>query len=221
MSDDKNLGNLQPLNEGKFFEELEGLEEDARKEKIQSVLKERNDILDTNRKLFARAKEADGFKQDEEGNWIKVVEKKESKAKDSVKSDDKLLERLNNLELASLEIREADEVELAQKNWEKYKDSGGTKEFGEFLRGDGFQSDLKDIRTAKANQKATSDIKGEQGESGVKNTPDYWIAKATKGPDGKLLFPDETPNELYSKIANKLAEGEPGSSEELKFYNQK
>ena len=102
-----NLGSLQPLNEGKFFEELEGLEEDARKEKIQSVLKERNDILDTNRKLFARAKEADGFKQDEEGNWIKVVEKKESKAKDSVKSDDKLLERLNNLELASLEIREA------------------------------------------------------------------------------------------------------------------
>jgi len=221
MSDDKNLGNLQPLNEGKFFEELEGLEEDARKEKIQSVLKERNDILDTNRKLFARAKEADGFKQDEEGNWIKVVEKKESKAKDSVKSDDKLLERLNNLELASLEIREADEVELAQKNWEKYKDSGGTKEFGEFLRGDGFQSDLKDIRTAKANQKATSDIKGEQGESGVKNTPDYWIAKATKGPDGKLLFPDDMPTEMYSKVANKLTENEPGSSEELKFYNQK
>ena len=216
----KELGNLNPLNEEKFFEEFESLEEDARKEKIQSVLKERNDILDSNRKLFARAKEAEGFKQEDDGSWIK--NEKKSKADDKpVKSDDKLLERLEGLELSSLGISEADEVELAKGNWSKYKDSGGTKEFGGFLKGDGFQSDLKDIRTAKANQKATSDIKGEQGESGVKNTPEYWIAKTTKTADGNLLFSDETPKELYSKILEKLAENEPSNSEKLKFYNSK
>ena len=84
-----------------------------------------------------------------------------------------------------------------------------------------FQKELGELKTAKANLAATSDIKGEHGESGVKNTPDYWIAKATKGPDGKLLFSDETPKELYSKILEKLAENEPGNSEALKFYNSK
>src|SRR3990167_7820890 len=83
------------------------------------------------------------------------------------------------------------------------------------------QPEPKEPKTAKANLAATSDIKGEHGESGVKNTPDYWIAKATKGPDGKLLFSDETPKELYSKILEKLAENEPGNSEALKFYNSK
>ena len=112
----KELGNLNPLNEDKFFEEFENLEEDARKEKIQSVLKERNDILDSNRKLFARAKEAEGFKQDEDGSWIKT---EKSEAKKPVKSDDKLLERLDKMALQVAGITEADEVELYNKRKDK------------------------------------------------------------------------------------------------------
>src|SRR3990167_10062469 len=63
--------------------------------------------------------------------------------KDNSKSDDKLLERLESLELSSSSINEADEVELAKNNWSKYKDSGGTKEFGEFLLGDGVLLNFK------------------------------------------------------------------------------
>ena len=208
------LGNLNPLNEEKFFEEFNSLEESAREERIRSVVKERNDILDANRKLFARAKEADGFKQDEEGNWIKTIEKK-SDAK-SVKSDDKLLERLDKMakKMANIEAGEQEEL------FNKWK-TDTNREADDIISNPIFQKELGELKTAKANLAATSDIKGEHGESGVKNTPDYWIAKATKGPDGKLLFSDETPKELYSKILEKLAENEPGNSEALKFYNSK
>src|SRR3990167_2160394 len=118
----ENTGNLNPLNEEKFFEEFESLEEDARKEKIQSVLKERNDILDSNRKLFARAKEAEGFKQEDDGSWIKS--EKKSKADDKpVKSDDKLLERLDKMALQVAGITEEDEVELFNK-WKEQTEIG-------------------------------------------------------------------------------------------------
>jgi len=212
----KEIGNLNPLNEEKFFEEFNVLEEDARKEKIQSIISERNDVLDSNRKLFARAKEAEGFKQDDEGNWIKTIEKK-SKADDKpVKSDDKLLERLDKMALQVAGITEDDEVELFNKWKEQTR-----READEIVGNSIFKQELEGLKTAKANQKATSDIKGEQGESGVKNTPEYWIAKATKDANGNPLFHDDTPKELYSKILEKLAKDEPGSSENLKFYNSK
>ena len=138
------------------------------------------------------------------------------KAKPEKKPDDKLLERLDNMALQVAGIIEEDEVEL----FNKWKTSTG-READEIVGNSIFKQELEVLKTAKANQKATSDIKGEQGESGVKNTPDYWIAKATKGLDGNLLFPEEMPKELYSKVLDKLAENEPGSSEELKFYNKK
>jgi|SRR3990167_1809574 len=133
---------------------------------------------------------------------------------DSKKSDEKLLERLDKLALKTAGIKEADEVEL----YNKWKEQTG-READEITENKIFQSELTDIRTARANQAATSNVKGEQGDSGVKNTPDYWLAKATKGDDGKIRLPDETPKELYSKILDKLAEKEQGSSEVLKFYN--
>ena len=113
-------------------------------------------------------------------------------------------------------INEADEVEL----FGKWKEQTGRKA-DDIVGNSIFKKEIEEIRIAKANLRATSDIKGERGESGVRNTPDYWIAKATKGADGKLMFHDETPKELYSKILDKLQESEPSSSQELKFYNQK
>ena len=140
----------------------------------------------------------------------------EKTAKPDKKSDDKLLERLDKMALQVAGITEEDEVEL----FNKWKTETG-READNIVGNSIFKQELEGLKTAKANQKATSDIKGEQGESGVKNTPDYWIAKATKGADGNLLFSDETPKELYSKILEKLAKNEPGSSENLKFYNTK
>ena len=136
--------------------------------------------------------------------------------KEERKSDDEMLERLDKMALQVAGINEADEVEL----FGKWKEQTGRKA-DDIVGNSIFKKEIEEIRIAKANLRATSDIKGERGESGVRNTPDYWIAKATKGADGKLMFHDETPKELYSKILDKLQESEPSSSQELKFYNQK
>ena len=209
-----NLGLLDPQNEDKFIEDLDALDEDTRKERIRNFVKERNEVLDSNRKLFSRAKEAEGFKQDDDGNWIKTVEKK-PEAKSSVKSDEELLKRLDKLALKTSGINEADEVEL----FEKWKTDTG-RDADSIVDNNIFKKELEDLRTAKANLKATSNIKGESGASGAKNEPDYWIAKATKGPDGKLLFPEEMPKEVYTKVLAKLAASSGENSEELRFYNK-
>src|SRR3990167_10620548 len=114
----KNLGNLDPINEDKFFEEFTGLEEDARKERLQSIIQERNEIVDTNRKLLTRAKEAEGFEQDDDGNWIKkiIIEKKPKDI--PVKSDEQLLKRLDSMALKMAGITADYEVEL----YNKWKD---------------------------------------------------------------------------------------------------
>ena len=132
------------------------------------------------------------------------------------KPDDGLLKRLDALALKVSGITADDEVELFNK-WKTDTGRGADDIVGNSI----FKQELEGLRTAKANQVATSDIRGEHGESGVKNTPDYWLAKATKGPDGNLLFPEETPKEMYSKILSKLSANEPGNSEELKFHNSK
>ena len=113
-------------------------------------------------------------------------------------------------------ITEADEVELFN-NWKEQTAREADDIVGNVI----FKKELEDLRTAKANLRATSDIKGEGDRSGgAKNNPEYWIAKATKGKDGQLEFPEETPKELFEKIVNKISENEPSQSKKLKFYNE-
>ena len=199
--------NFNSLNEENFINELDTLDEDARKEKVLEIVRKHNEFGDKNRQLFERAKKSEGE--------LKELKAKADEKPAPKKSDDKLLERLDKMALQVAGITEADEVE----HFNKWKDETG-READSIVGNSIFKKELEEIRTAKANLKATSEIKGEKGESGVRNTPDYWIAKATKGADGKLMFPEETPKELYSKILDKLQESEP-SSKEFKFYDQK
>lgn len=129
-------------------------------------------------------------------------------------SDGKLLERLDKMALQVAGIKESDEVEL----FNKWKTETG-READSIVANDIFKKELENIRTAKANQVATSEIQGGGDKSGAKDNPDYWIGKATKGKDGKLEFPEETPKHLYSKILDKLGSKE-GSNGNLKFYNE-
>lgn len=138
------------------------------------------------------------------------------KPQDKKEPDDKLLERFDKMALKISGITEADEIEL----FNKWKDQTG-READDIVGNEVFTKELENLRTAKANLKATSDIRGEGDRSGgAKNTPEYWIAKATKGKDGNLEFPEETPKELFGKIVNKISENEPSQSQKLKFYNE-
>lgn len=133
------------------------------------------------------------------------------------KPDEALLKRLEKLTFKVAGINDVSEVEFFEK-WRK--DNGyENADIDTVFEKKGFQTELADFRTAKANQQSTSDIKGESGTSGAKNTPEYWIAKATKGADGNLLFSDEMPKELYTKVLDKLESQDPSTSKELKFYN--
>ncbi len=219
----KTTENDNSQNVGYSFEdsELEGLKElegDALKEKVTELFEGKGKkVLESNRQLFARAKKAEGFEQNEEGEWVKTTKPAKPEAKKSEKSDNMVLERLDKMALKVAGITEADEVELFS-NW---KEQTG-READDIVGNEIFTKELESLRTSKANLKATSDIKGTgDGSGGAKTNPDYWIAKATKGADGKLLFSDETPKELYSKILDKMAAGEPSSSGNLKFYNEK
>lgn len=202
--------NFNSLNEETFINELKDLDEDARVERIREIVKKHNTIGDANRQLYERAKKSEG-----ELKELKV-EKEKPEDKKTVKPDEDILKRLDNLALKAAGINEADEVEL----FDKWKTDTG-RDSDSIVDNSIFKKELDELRTAKANLKASSNIKGEGGEgSGIRNTPDYWIAKATKDKDGKLLFDDATPKELYSQILNKLAESSGESSETLRFYNQ-
>lgn len=210
--------NINSANDGKDEVNLDEIDDiSVLKEKYKELDTKLKDVSSKNSQLFERTKKAEGFEKDEKGDWIKSQKsesKSESKPKEA-KSDDKLIERLDKLALNVAGIKEADEVEL----FDKWKEDTG-READEIVGNEIFKKELENLRTARANQEATSDVKGEAGTSGAKDNPDYWIAKATKGKDGKLEFPEETPKELYSKILDKLSKDEPGSNENLKFYNE-
>ncbi|MEK7112982.1 MAG: hypothetical protein AAB875_06750, partial [Patescibacteria group bacterium] len=72
------------------------------------------------------------------------------------------MKRLDNLALKTAGISEADEKEL----FEKWKTETG-READAIIDNSIFKKELEDLRTAKANLKATSDIKGEGGEGSV------------------------------------------------------
>jgi len=188
---------------------------DALKERLQGLFKEKsNKILDTNRQLFARAKKAEGFEQNESGEWIKIHEGKKPEAKAPKKSDDKLLERLDKLTLQVAGITHQEDVEL----FNQWKDR--TKMEPEQITGDDiFQAQLEKKRTARNNQAASSNIRGEAGGSDAMKTPEYWIGKMTKASDGTPMFPDDLPNDrdLRSAIVQKLNKQLSGAGKE--FYN--
>ena len=216
----KTTENLDSTNEEYSEIDLSGLEGDALNEKVKELDGKYKKVLDTNRQLFARAKKAEGFEQNETGDWVKTAKPVKPEAKKSEKSDNMLLERYDNVAKKLAGLVEADEVEF----FEKWRSENGYEntDIDTVLDKKGFKTELTDFRASKVNLKATSDIKGTgDGSGGAKGNPDYWIAKATKGDDGKLRFPDETPKELYSKILDKLSSDEPNSSGTLKFYNEK
>jgi predicted nuclease with TOPRIM domain len=124
------------------------------------------------------------------------------------KSDDFGL--LEKAFLRSSGYNDAEEIEL----FKKWKDDTG-KPIDELVDHPFVKAEIENLRIAKKNQLATSNIKGDgSGESDVKSTPDYWIAKM----DDQHNFPDDLPKgrKLRASIAHKLMEQQESGK---KFYN--
>ena len=188
---------------------LDEIDIDALKEQYKKLSENHKDVSSKNRQLYERAKKAEGFDKDEEGNWTKTIKPKKEKA------DEELIQRLDKLALKSANIVEAKKVEL----FEKWRTETG-RDADAIIENPIFQKELEALDIETKNQAATSNIQGEGGGSSAQSTPEYWIGKATKDSSGKLFFPEEMPKEMFTKVLDKLT-GTGEKKSNLQFYNSK
>ena len=180
-------------------EELDSLKESITNNEAKAV-----EDLKREREDFVKTKElAENYK---------IRAEKAEKKGEKTKPDEELLKRLDKLALKTAGISEADEVEL----YEKWKTDTG-RDSDAITENSIFKKEIEDLRTARKNLAATSDIKGETGISEAKANPDYWTSRMTKDGEGNPLFPDDMPREMFTKVLDKLNPKTQGTK--LRFYN--
>ncbi len=114
------------------------------------------------------------LKEEHASELEKLSKPKEPVKKEKEKPDDKLLEKIDGLTLQAGGIKEKDEVELA----EKWKEQTG-RELTEVLANEIFQKELQQLRDDKANETATTGVKGSGQTSDAKSDPALYIARGT------------------------------------------
>ena len=206
---DENTENLDSPNEDKDAIVLnEDDDIDAVKEKFGQLSEKSKKTFDDNKQLFSRAKKAEGFEL-KDGKWTKIeksVEKVEKKSEEK-KPDTQLVDKIDRLTLQAGGIKEKEEVELAN----KWKEKTG-RELDEILTNEIFIKELQQIRDDKANEVATTGVKGDAKTSGAKLTAEYWNSKGT--PPTAEEVPDK---KTRVKIIREMMKGE--SSGSFRFYN--
>ena len=171
-----------------------------------------DELEGSNKQLFERAKKAEGFEKDGEGNWVKedVKETKESKSEKKETKSKKSDEEFGLLQktfLRSAGIKEADEIELAEK---LQKETG--KDIDVLIESKYFKSELEELRDANATTKATSGVEGGSGGTKATSSPEHWIAKGV--PPTKEDIPNRAERTKIHRAMMKNA-----STSGKKFYN--
>jgi hypothetical protein len=129
---------------------------------------------------------------------------KETPKTNSSPDDNRLLEKAF---LRSANIVDSEEVELALTTANKWGVS-----IDALVDDEDFKIKLDKLRTQKANDIATSKVKGGGNQSQTKNTPEYWIAKGT--PPTPDVVPDRA---TRAKIIRAMMSDSKGGK---KFYNE-
>ncbi len=183
---EKTNENLDSPNEDKDvapeIEENDNI--DALKEKYQN-------LSETNKKLFARAKKAEGFEL-KDGDWVKKPEPK----KDDIKKDEpdaNKSDELNEGQIALLTVKGYDheeDVSFIQKEMAE-----SNKTLGEVLEMNYIKENLKELKKAREVKDATPEG-NKRSLAGVKDSVDYWVSKGEMPPN----TPENT--ELRRKIVN-------------------
>lgn len=157
---------------------------DALKEKYQS-------LSETNKKLFARAKKAEGFEL-KEGEWVKKPEPKKDDSKED-KPEANKSDELNEGQIALLTVKgydHSEDIDFIQKEMQESR-----KTLAEVLTMTYVKEGLKELKEARGVKDATPEG-GKRSQASAKDSVTYWIAK------GEL--PPNTPEnmELRRKIVN-------------------
>jgi hypothetical protein len=176
-------------------------------EAYNSAFEVHEKVSSLNRQLYERAKKAEGFEQNEKGEWIK--DQRPSKKNEPVgmpKPEEN--ELLQKTFLRAAQITADDEVNLAfdiSKKWNMPIDK--------LVDDADFKVKLEKLRIDKANVLAASGKGGGGGTGNAKADPQTYISR------GEPPTPDEVPDrkeriKIYDAMSGK------GQSK-VKFYNQK
>lgn len=131
---------------------------------------------------------------------------KEETREEGSKTDNSSVELLQKAFLRSAQITDRDEVDLALSTAKKWGVS-----IDELVDDEDFKTKLDKLRTQKANELATSGVRGDGSSSNAKNSPDYWVAKGV--PPTAQDVPDR---KTRAKIARAMMDSAKSSK---KFYN--
>ena len=134
--------------------------------------------------------------------------KDESKETSQTKPEESvLLQKLERMSLRQAGVTHPDDIELARNTAKKWG-----VDIDEVLVDDDFKVKLEREQTKRTNATAVSNIRGGQGTSQAKNTPEYWVAKGT--PPSATDVPDR---KTRSKIARAMMKNASTSGKQ--FYN--
>ena len=180
-------------------QDIENLDATALKDMVIKVRTEKSDLETKNKQLFERAKKAEGFEPDTEGNWIKII-KEPSKSEKKLEKKDKQSDELDYGMKAFLQSNGITEFDFVQK---QIDESGISLE--KLISNGYFQSQLKEFRDQKAIEKAVPGQQRTAGENS-KSKAEFWLEK------GEL--PPNTPENvnLRREVLNKRIEVERGST---------
>ena len=150
----------------------------------------------------------------EVGFLKRLLSKKDKKEEEKpVEKTEKSDEEFGLLELTYLkgeDIKNEDEVDFVKK---ELKEAGLKKDqLPKLFANKYFKAQLEEFKSEKANEKATSDVKGGRGTSEAKNKPEYWIAKGV--PPTREQVPDRKDRVV---IAKAMLDNQKSGK---KFYNE-
>lgn len=166
---------------------------------------------ENNRQLFERAKKAEGFEKQEDGNWVKIERQSPVKEKPKGKSEDQA--ELDYSQKAFLLAKGIEEFDIVLEEAKKFGGDLKNMKLEDLISNPYFQQKLEAHRTTKANEVAADGISG-KGGTGVsgKSTPEYWVAKL--GPN------DPIPADLSRELREKIVDMRRQKGKDTKmFYN--
>jgi hypothetical protein len=168
-----------------LHEQLQALKNEENAEQIDELIKSANELHNSNKQLFSRAKKAEGFEQDKEGNWVK----KESEIKPATKpepnqsgeSDNAKTLKISQMALlTALGYKNQEQQDYIFKQVDKYK-----IDISEIVNDEFHQHKLKSI-AENAEVKNGMPNGGGKGSGHAANSVDYWLARGETPDDQEL-----------------------------------
>lgn len=167
-----------------------------------------DEIITLKKEDYSKLNETIGSLKRELKDLKKAKDEPKETPKTNQPEENVLLQRLEGLVLQQAGLTHQDDIELARNTAKKWG-----MELEKVVVDEDFKAKLERQQTTRNNIAATTKIRGGQGESQAKNTPEFWIAKGV--PPTPADVPDR---KTRAKIARAMIVN--SSTGGKKFYNE-